>query len=76
VEHHGHYVPVEVKWTDRPSAGDAKHVATFLAEHRQAREGFVVCRAPRPVKLADRITALPWQSLADEGGAILDSLGR
>jgi len=75
VEHHGVYVPVEVKWTDRPRPEDAKHVATFLAEHRQARQGFVVCRVPRPLRLTKTITAVPWQSLAEAGGAVFDALG-
>lgn len=74
VDHHGRYVPVEVKWTDRPTLADAKHVATFLDEYRQARKGFVVCRTPRPVRLADRITAIPWQNLRQQGGLIIDAL--
>jgi hypothetical protein len=36
LEHHGRYVPIEVKWTERPSIDDAKHVATFIAEYREA----------------------------------------
>lgn len=72
IEHHGRYVPIEVKWTDRPRIDDAKHLATFLAEYKQARAGFIVCRTPRPVALSERITALPWQNLRD--GPVLDSL--
>lgn len=74
IEHHGRYVPIEVKWTDRPRIEDARHVATFLAEYRQARVGFVVCRTPRAVALSDTITALPWQSLAASDGPVLAAL--
>jgi predicted AAA+ superfamily ATPase len=61
LEHEGRFVPVEVKWTERPSTGDARHVLTFLKEHpRQAQEGYVICRCSLPMQLHDRVTALPW----------------
>lgn len=57
----GRYVPVEVKLTERPTLKDARHIRTFLDEHpRQARRGFVICRAPRPLALDERVVALPW----------------
>jgi predicted AAA+ superfamily ATPase len=57
-------VPVEVKWTERPSDHDTRHLRTFLDEHpRQAPEGYVVCRCPAPLALDDRITAVPWWCL-------------
>lgn len=57
------YVPIEVKWTDAPTARDARHVQVFLDEYPSASAGFVVCRSPRRLRLADRIQALPWQEL-------------
>lgn len=57
----GLYTPVEVKWTERPTRKDARHVIRFLEEHpRRARHGFVICRVQRPLLLHDRVTALPW----------------
>jgi uncharacterized protein len=54
-------IPVEVKWTDKPSVHDAKHVEKFLALHADlSKRGYVVCRCPRRQKLTDRVTALPW----------------
>ena len=54
-------IPIEVKWTDRPSSRDARHVETFLSHHGSiADSGYVVCRCPRKQKLTDRVTALPW----------------
>ena len=54
-------IPIEAKWTDRPSPHDARHVETFLAQHTDtAQHGYVVCRCPRTQKLTDRVTALPW----------------
>lgn len=61
VEHKGQATPFEVKWTERPTLTDARHLIAFLKEHpRQAKRGYVVCRCPRPLALADNITALPW----------------
>jgi hypothetical protein len=50
-----------VKWTDRPSLQDARHLLTFLAEHRdRAARGYLVCRCARPTELHPRVLALPW----------------
>ena len=57
------YIPIEVKWTDTPTASDTKHIQVFLNEYKTARRGFVVCRAPRRIQLANRIQAIPWQEL-------------
>jgi len=60
----GKLVPIEVQWTERPTLADARHLRTFLDEHRRrARHGYVICRCPEPLALDDRITALPWWSL-------------
>ncbi len=54
-------IPVEIKWTDRPSPRDARHIETFLDQHSDmADRGYVVCRCPAKQKLTGRVTALPW----------------
>lgn len=53
-------LPIEVKWTEQPTFRDTRHLRAFLAEQPNAHEGFVVCRCPRPQKLTERITAIPW----------------
>jgi predicted AAA+ superfamily ATPase len=64
VETPGRDIPVEVKWTDKPRPTDARHVELFLDSYpRRARHGFVVCRVARPMKLTDRVTAIPWRHL-------------
>jgi hypothetical protein len=64
VELDGWVAPVEVKWTERPTLSDARHLRTFLAEHpKEATHGFVVCRCERPMLLDDNITAIPWDAL-------------
>lgn len=64
LEWDGQCIPIEVKWTENPDPQDARHVKTFLKEHSDlAREGFVICRCPRPAQLAPHITAIPWWML-------------
>ena len=61
VEHGGRLAPIEVKWTEKPTLTDARHLLTFLREHpRKAKHGYVVCRCDRPLRLHDKVTALPW----------------
>ena len=57
------YTPVEVKWTDKPSPNDARHLHVFLREYTQAMTGYVVCRTPRTVQLSPQVQAIPWQEL-------------
>lgn len=64
VARRGRLTPIEVKWTERPTLGDARHLATFMREHpKRAARGYVICRCPVPLALSDRITALPWSAL-------------
>jgi predicted AAA+ superfamily ATPase len=64
VARRGKLVPIEVKATEHPSPKDARRVLSFLHEHGpRAPHGFVICRAPRPLALDDRVTALPWAQL-------------
>lgn len=60
----GKLIPIEVKWTEHPTPGDARHLLRFLDEHpKRARHGFVICRCSAPLALTDRVTALPWSLL-------------
>jgi uncharacterized protein len=64
VERKGKLTPFEVKWTEKPTLSDARHLLTFMKEHpKESKHGYVVCRCPRPLALADNITALPWNCL-------------
>lgn len=64
VERRGKVTPIEVKWTERPTLADCRHLLTFLAEHdKRAPRGLVVCRCPRPMQLHERVLAVPWSSL-------------
>lgn len=63
VEREGELIPIEVKWSDRPSVGDARHLADFIKKHPNARRAYLVCRCERAQHLGSGITALPWQNL-------------
>jgi predicted AAA+ superfamily ATPase len=60
IERPGALTPVEVKWTERPTPRDARHLLSFLAEHPESKLGFIICRCARPLQLHDRVLALPW----------------
>ena len=61
VEHGGRLTPIEVKWTERPTLTDARHLLTFLREHpKKAPHAYIICRCDRPQRLHDKVTALPW----------------
>jgi hypothetical protein len=64
----GTLVPIEVKWTEHPTPGDARHLLTFLDEHpKRARHGYVICRCATPLSLTNRVTALPWSHAGHPG---------
>ena len=63
VEMNDELIPVEVKWTDRPTTSDARHISAFMKNNPKSREGYVISRCPRPQQLCQGVTALPWQNL-------------
>jgi predicted AAA+ superfamily ATPase len=63
LEYNGEYTAIEVKYTDMPTKHDAAHLETFMNEYKEAKAGFIICRVPRPRKITDQVTALPWQLL-------------
>lgn len=57
-------LPIEVKWTRRPTPADARHLENFLATYpRRARHALLVCRTESREELTDRVTAIPWSEL-------------
>ena len=64
VEYRGRWIPIEVKYVDKPIQKHIRHLETFMNENREkCTEGFLVFLGERPRKLTDRITALPWFEL-------------
>ena len=64
-------VPVEVKWSDRPTEKDSRHLRIFLEEYANAQHGYIVCQTPKRYLLAPNITAIPWQELDSIYSSIL-----
>jgi len=61
IERNNALTPVEVKWTEKPTMQDARHLLAFVDEHpKSAKQGFIVCRCRHPLRLHDKIIALPW----------------
>jgi len=57
-------IPIEVKWTDTPTARDARHVRKFLQLNAgRARRGYVVCGVSQAQQLSDNVQALPFEEL-------------
>lgn len=64
VAREGRLTPVEVKWTEKPTLSDARHLLTFLREHsRAAKHAYLICRCRAPLQLHEKVTALPWSCL-------------
>ncbi len=62
LEHSGNYTPIEVKWSQKPTHKDARHLEVFLEEYK-ANKGFIFCRTPRAFQIGHNITAIPWTEL-------------
>jgi predicted AAA+ superfamily ATPase len=61
IEHGNTLTPIEVKWTEHPALHDVRHLLTFLKEHPdRAERGYIICRCPRPLKIHEKVIALPW----------------
>jgi predicted AAA+ superfamily ATPase len=64
IEDEGLIHPIEVKWTERPTLTDAKHMLAFMKDHPdRARRGYIVCRCPYPLELSESVSAIPWWGL-------------
>jgi predicted AAA+ superfamily ATPase len=58
-------IPIEVKWSEAPSARDIKHLVVFMREYPTAGKGYVVCRTPQRFRLSPAIEAIPWEDIPE-----------
>lgn len=63
IEFERKFLPIEVKWTEKSDSDDARHIKLFQQEYPCFPKGFVICRTPQPLMLADNILALSWRDL-------------
>ncbi len=67
IEYRGHWFPIEVKWGEEIRKGAAKHLNYFLDNFQdKAKKGFIVYTGRNPVKISDRIIALPWCEMSEK----------
>lgn len=64
LDYFGKYIPIEVKWSDKPDNHDARHLKKFMQEY-QCEYAFIVCQTPRRFVVDEKIIALPWQEIKD-----------
>lgn len=57
------FVPIEVKWTDKPTEYDVRHIKKFLEEYPETQKAYVVCRTPHRYKILENVMAIPWQEM-------------
>ena len=64
IEAGGRLLPIEVKSTERPRLGDARHLRAFQAEYGQpVRAGLLLHAGPAIEWLAPRVLAAPWWTM-------------
>ena len=55
------YIPIEVKWTEHPDKHDAKHLESFIKEHKRVIDrGFIICRCKHAMEISQNVLAIPW----------------
>lgn len=64
------FIPIEVKWNDRPVEKDARHLKLFLEEYPAAKKAYIICQTPKPYLLSPNVIVLPWQEIS----AVFDQL--
>lgn len=62
VEKHGEYLPIEVKFTTKPTNSHATHLKLFLKEY-PSKKGYIICRIPFRQKISENIEAVPWEEI-------------
>lgn len=59
-----HYIPIEVKLTDKPGKHDARHLKKFQSIY-PVKKAYIVCQTPHPYLIDKNILALPWQAISE-----------
>lgn len=61
IEYQQQYLAIEVKYTQKPSQDDAKHLTAFRQEYDCLAAPVVICRVERPAVLVEDIIAMSWR---------------
>lgn len=65
IEFNRQYLPIEVKWTSKPSKKDARHLLLFIKEYECALPAYIVCQAPNPIEINSDIIAVNWKDISE-----------
>lgn len=57
------YIPIEVKWSDKPTYADAKHLHKFIEEYPSVHQAYIICRTPHSYRISEKVLAIPWQEI-------------
>lgn len=57
------YIPIEVKWSDKPDMNDARHLKKFIEEYPNTNLAYIICQTPARYQLNENMIVLPWQEI-------------
>lgn len=64
IEYYGRHIPIEVKYSHKPTLADAKHLRVFQEEYPCMSPALIICRVERAVKISEDILAIHWRELS------------
>ena len=65
LDYNRQYLPIEVKYTHKPTADDARHLKTFIHEYDCQLPALIVCRVERPIEIVGQVLAINWHDLPE-----------
>lgn len=65
VEFNGRLLPIEVKVKAKPDSKSIRHLKTFMAEYKSAKQALVVCGTDIPFQIEENIKAVSIENLAN-----------
>ncbi len=64
IEFNRQYLPIEVKWTSKPTRSDGKHLLSFMKEYDCAVPAYIVCQTPKTMEIERDIIAIGWKEIS------------
>lgn len=63
IKYHHHHIPIEVKYSDKPTVSDAKHLQLFREEYHCLSPALIVCKVANAIEISDTLLAISWREL-------------
>lgn len=64
IKYHHHHIPIEVKYSDKPTVSDGKHLQLFKEEYDCLSPALIVCKAENAIEINDTLWAISWRELS------------